>query len=109
MQVPSEAIERHSTVCAFLERKIEADIGLNDRLRALATLAAEVAGEHAESPFLELYTCLEEACSRAAGIAAGGPLEPCQVRQTSFLSALCPRTAKRKRRRKHKARGYYIC
>ncbi len=79
MQVPSEAIERHSTVCAFLERRIEADTGLSDRLTALATLTAEAAGEHAGIPFLALYTCLESACRRVADLPAGGALEPCQV------------------------------
>ena len=94
MQVPSEAIERHSTVCALLERRIEADIGLNDRLRALATLTAEESGEHATSPFLELYTCLTEACCTAAGLPAGSLLDTCQVRQNYSRALSVPGVVK---------------
>lgn len=79
-QVLSEAIERHSHVCACLERRINADIGMDDRLRALAALTAEVAAELAGSPLVALYADLGRACEKAAGLPASGPLEQCQVR-----------------------------
>ncbi|CAL8463108.1 g2642 [Coccomyxa elongata] len=77
--VLSEAIERHSHVCACLERRINADIGMDDRLRALAALTAEVAAELAGSPLVAFYANLGTACEKAAGLPASGSMEPCQV------------------------------
>ena len=84
----SEAIEQHNNVCACLERRINADIGMEDRLRALVTLTAEVAAELAGCPLVGLYADLGRACEKAAGLPASGPLEPCQVCEGGSLILL---------------------
>lgn len=79
VQVPCEVMERHSSICAYLERRINADVGLEEGLGALATFIAEAAAGQNDSPYHAMYMGLQKACQAAADLPLRGPIEPCQV------------------------------
>ena len=87
----SETIKAHSTVCAGLDRMLDADVGPDERLLALAALIGRAREDKHGTCLAEAQ--LADACMKAAALCSDGtgtPLSICRVPAPCCLHCRLP-------------------